>query len=120
MAKIELILIGDPISTQTVYKIATKGHFARMYMSQRGRDRKEDYFYQTKQQYKGKPIEKEIDLTVKLYFGTKRRVDIDNFNKLLFDSLNGLIWKDDSQIQSMVITKEYDKKNPRIELIIDY
>ncbi len=33
--------------------------------------------------------------------------DVDNLCKLLFDALNGLMWRDDSQIVELVTTKAY-------------
>lgn len=46
-----------------------------------------------------------INLTVQLYYNDKRRRDIDNPLKLLFDCCNGIIWKDDCQIERLYIEK---------------
>ena len=43
------------------------------------------------------------------------RPDIDNYAKLVMDSMNGLFWKDDRQIVSLTINKYYSD-NPRIEV----
>ncbi len=48
-----------------------------------------------------------------------KRPDIDNLQKFLFDSLNGVFWKDDSQICSVIAQKRYDE-NPRTVIQIDY
>lgn len=46
--------------------------------------------------------------------------DIDNYNKILLDSLTWIIYEDDKQIKLMTIQIcEHDKNNPRIDLIID-
>lgn len=58
----------------------------------------------------------EVAMTVNLYHWDKRSRDIDNYCKLLLDSMNGILFIDDSQIQSIEINKYYDKKNPRIEV----
>jgi Holliday junction resolvase RusA-like endonuclease len=34
------------------------------------------------------------------------------------DALTGIVWLDDSQIQTAHVSKYYDKDNPRIELTI--
>lgn len=113
-----ITLLGEPKSTQNCYKYACRGKFGTFYMSKVGKDMKESYFYQVKNQWKKKPIKGDVILDVTLYFGTKRRADIDNFNKLMFDSLTGVVFEDDSQVQEMTIRKKYDKMSPRIELIV--
>lgn len=55
------------------------------------------------------------------YFNRKpTQMDFFNFGKSLFDSLNGIVYKDDSQIQGFngMGWKTKDKENPRIELTI--
>jgi crossover junction endodeoxyribonuclease RusA len=86
-------------------------------MTKIGKDIKEDYVKQIKSQYKGKPIEEDVEMEVVLYFGDKKRRDIDNYGKLL-DCLNGTILVDDSQIQKLTIKKDYSKEEPRIEIVI--
>lgn len=116
-----ITLLGEPKSTQNVYKMTCRGSFASMYMSKDGKDLKESYSWQAKSQWQKEPLTGEVYVGIKLYFGTKRRSDIDNFNKLLFDSLTGIVWVDDSQVQKMAIEKFYDKENPRIEIsVYDY
>lgn len=114
----ELILKGNPKSTQHIYKMTCRGRFASMYMSADGKALKEDYQWQLKSQYKKKPLTGDIDMRVELFFGDERKRDIDNYNKILLDSMSGIIFEDDSQIQSLLIIKNKDKKNPRIEIII--
>jgi Holliday junction resolvase RusA-like endonuclease len=88
-------------------------------MTKEGKGLKESYQWQAKSAYKGKKIiTGPIEIDVKLYFGTKRRCDIDNFNKILFDSLTGVVWEDDSQVMRSTTEKHYDKGNPRIEIDI--
>lgn len=113
-----LILTGEPRSTNHIYKSRVLGKFASVYMSKEGKDLKESYQWQAKSQYKSKVIDTEIVLNVKLYFGTKRNHDIDNYSKLLLDSLTGIVYADDGQIQKLTVEKFYCKENPRIEVDI--
>ena len=108
------ILKGNPLSTNHIYQHV--GH--RTYMTNAGKALKEDYQWQIKSQYKGKLLQGELDVRIELFFGDKRIRDIDNYNKILFDAFTGLVWKDDSQIMSLLIVKNYDNKNPRIEVEI--
>src|SRR3990167_2299526 len=104
MSKI-LTLTGNPISTNHIYKHT--GH--RTYMTNEGKDIKEQYFYELKNQWKRKPIKTEVALNIILFFGDKRKRDIDNYNKVVLDSLSGIVIEDDSQIQVLHLEKQYDK-----------
>jgi len=55
---------------------------------------------------------------VRFFFGTKRRADLDNFNKLWADSLTGIVYEDDSQIAEQHLYHVYDKQRSRIEITI--
>ena len=58
-----------------------------MYMSVEGKRIKEGYQWEAKSQWKKKPTKEPLKLEVTLFFSTKRKADIDNFNKLWLDSL---------------------------------
>lgn len=97
------------------------GKFIGVYMSKEGKALKESYQWQVKSQWKAKPLTEDVKLRVELFFGDKRARDIDNYNKLLLDACTGIVFDDDSQIQELYLKKNYDKKNPRIEIeIVDY
>jgi Holliday junction resolvase RusA-like endonuclease len=87
-------------------------------MSAEGRALKEQYHWEAKSQWKGKPLEGDVELTIDLFFGTKRRADWDNFHKLSMDALTGVVYLDDSQVVKATVTKHYDKARPRIEIKI--
>lgn len=80
------------------------------------KDIKADYVKQAEQQWEKEILTDNIDLNIRLYFPTKGKVDWDNFHKLSMDALSGVVWEDDSQIQSVNVQKHYDKENPRIEI----
>ncbi len=111
-----ITLKGEPKSSQNMYKMTCRGKFATMYMSKEGKDLKESYQWQAKSQWRKKLIKCDLEIEITLYFGTKRKSDWDNFHKLSMDSLTGIVWEDDSQIQRAVVEKRYDKLNPRIEI----
>lgn len=81
-----------------------------------------------------KPTDKQLLARVDMYYkipksGTKKvqagrldgsirptiKPDIDNVLKAIFDSLNGIVYKDDSQIVMVMATKFYSD-NPRVEV----
>ena len=114
----KLTLLGSPQSTNNLYRSHCKFKFPTVYMTKAGKELKESYQWQVKSQWKEKMILDDVELIVVLYFGTKRKTDIDNHNKLWADSLSGIVYQDDKQIQKLTITKEYDKNSPRIEIIV--
>jgi crossover junction endodeoxyribonuclease RusA len=77
------------------------------------------YQKQVRAQYSHLPLKAPLRAVLSLWHGTRRVTDIDNFNKLVLDSLTGLVYEDDSQIVELTITKGYDKERPRVEVIID-
>ncbi len=89
-----------------------------MYMTKEGKELKEAYQWQAKSQWKDKPIAGAVKLEIALYFGTKRKGDWDNFHKLSCDALTGIVYEDDSQVESALVTKHYDKQHPRIEITL--
>lgn len=115
-----IILEGEPRSTNNIYKSVCRGKFSTRYMTHEGKDLKESYQWQAKSQWKLPIIKGDIELSIKLYFGTKRKCDWDNFHKLSMDALTGIVWEDDSQIQKATVEKFYSKENPRIEIIINH
>lgn len=79
---------------------------------------KHDYIKQIREQFKGGPTDKDLYVRMWLYMGNRRKADIDNFNKLVFDALEKIVYEDDKQILELHITKHYDKENPRVELTV--
>ena len=53
-----------------------------------------------------------------MYFGDKRKRDWDNYHKIAIDSLDGIVLKDDVLVEQAIVTKYYDKENPRYEITI--
>lgn len=115
---IEITLLGEPKSTQHCYKYTCRGGYIHSYLDSKCVTLKEDYAWQARTQFTGEPLDGRLIVTMKLYHKTRRKADIDNFNKLVFDALTGIVYEDDAQIDTLCITKHYDKNNPRVELSI--
>jgi Holliday junction resolvase RusA-like endonuclease len=86
-------------------------------MTPEGKALKQAYQWEARAQWKG-ALEDDIDVSITLYFGSKRKADLDNFNKLSLDALTGVAYSDDSQISTLTIARGYDKVRPRIEIEI--
>lgn len=87
-------------------------------MTPEGRRIKRDYQLEARSQWRLPALQGELELDITLYFGTKRRSDVDNFHKLSLDALTGILYADDSQITDFHVHKRYDKERPRIEISV--
>ena len=61
-----------------------------------------------------------IDVLIELYEPDRRRRDIDNVPKALFDALQAArVFDDDSQVDMMLVARRgVDRANPRVEVTI--
>lgn len=60
------------------------------------------------------PLAVSLELYIKRPKSTEKdfpKPDVDNYAKAIFDTLNGKLWVDDSQIISMYVTKQWAAKN---------
>jgi len=63
--------------------------------------------------------EANVKIWVHAYVADKRRRDLDNLEKVAADSLNDLVWEDDSQIVESHAYKKLDRDNPRLEITVE-
>ena len=90
-------------------------------MTKEGKARKEAYQWEAKAQRKGQAVlgATDLEVSVRFFFGTKRKCDLDNFNKLWQDALTGIVYEDDSQIAKLTLIRDYDRGAPRIEIAVN-
>jgi len=110
----KIILKGNPLSTQSAYLQHGKIRF----MKKEAKERKEQYSWEAKSQWKKKVTDKPLSIRIDIFFGDKRIRDWDNYHKLSMDALSGIVWEDDSQIKEAHVTVSYNKENPRMEITI--
>ncbi len=113
-----ITLQGNPKSTQSIYRAACIGNHPRSYMTHEGKALKEQYQWEVKKQWKYGTLITPINLQIYFYFKDKRPRDLDNQNKLILDSMTGIVYRDDKQIDELHLYRNYDKENPRIEITI--
>jgi Holliday junction resolvase RusA-like endonuclease len=116
---VKITLLGEPLSTNNIYRIRHRYGRGHISLSQAAEELKEDYQLQALTQRPATPLTEGLKLTIKLFFGTKRKSDWDNFHKLSMDALTGIVWEDDRQIEEATVMKRFDKANPRIEITIE-
>ncbi|MDL2280831.1 RusA family crossover junction endodeoxyribonuclease [Selenomonadales bacterium OttesenSCG-928-I06] len=71
--------------------------------------------------YKSPPksfSKKKLELALSEKLRPTTKPDIDNCIKLIYDALNGVIWKDDTQVVESICSKYYSD-NPRTEIEIE-
>ena len=113
-----IFLHGEPKSTNHIYRYACRGHFPTMYLTKEGKDIKTAYQWEAKSQWRDPALTGDVKLSVRFFFGTKRKADLDNFNKLWQDALTGIVYEDDSQICELHLYRDSDKERPRIEITV--
>ncbi len=114
----KIIVASDPIPLAR-----TRLSGRRCYQPARNVEYRELVQWTARQAMKGaEPLKGEICAVVKLYRKYKRSSrrfgDVDNFLKAIFDSLSGIVFKDDAQIVRCVVEKYTDKERPRAEIEI--
>ena len=125
MTPTQITLVGAPISANHMWRSSVAKGTGRpfTYMPTEAKNMREFWrmtaLNQLRKQGK-KMIEdsNEIGVDIKFFFETKARRDIDNFLKVVIDSMTGVVYKDDSQIRQLHAEKLYDPGSPRIEIII--
>jgi Holliday junction resolvase RusA-like endonuclease len=65
------------------------------------------------------PISGPIKIIINYYLGSKRTKDLPNLPKTTCDALAGVVYDDDTLICDQRMKKFYDKKNPRVEIIVE-
>lgn len=104
------ITIDLPPTNNTAYKISNRGGRSFMYMTSEGRAWKEMVGWKLK---RFKPKSGDFEVVIDIYYKYNRDIDA---VKLILDSLEGHIYKNDRQVVSMLCYKSKDLKNPRLEL----
>jgi crossover junction endodeoxyribonuclease RusA len=72
--------------------------------------------YRRAQGRNGRPIEGGVIVHATFFLRTRRRTDLDNLAKTILDALNGLAYKDDSQVCALAVRKLYDPDHPRVNV----
>lgn len=104
-----LTIKGKGISVNRLY-------IGKRYLSKEGSAFKEMLGWEAKKFWHKAPLAGDVGIAIDFYYSDKRRRDIDNPIKAILDSLNGIIYKDDSQIVDLTVTK--NKGENRIEIKI--
>lgn len=99
-----------PPTANTYWRHPTKGKLAgRHLLSEKGRAYRSDVAVAVLQQRAVKRLKGPVRVTVKAYMPDRRRRDLDNLAKGLFDAMTYAgVWDDDSQIDDVRIYRARD------------
>lgn len=131
MKKISFTIDGEPVAQGR-----PRFGQGRVYDPSRSRDFKQYVKLVASQHKPPKPLEGELHLIVNVYRSIPKSMpkykrelikedklrpttkpDVDNYVKSIKDGLKGVIWRDDSQVVSLVVAKWYSE-NPRVEVVV--
>jgi len=56
----------------------------------------------------------ELQAEIVFLLPDKKRRDLDNLSKAVLDAMNGIVYKDDKQIQKLMLSKVISKDNPGV------
>ena len=108
-----------PLSINHIYGHRAIGRTVIKYMKKEGKTFKE--LCLTCLHPKGSPpMDGSLFMHISLYFGDKRKHDVDNYSKPVLDAFNKVLYNDDGQINLLIIDKHYDKEFPRVEVIVGH
>lgn len=113
---IKLILTGTPVSVNNIWRKASNG---AMYKTEKARIFEKTTQIEASKQYRGGLLTGILKVKIELFFATKHKRDIDNYNKQILDSLTGCIWEDDSQIERLEVIKNIGSGENKIEIEIE-
>ena len=64
------------------------------------------------------PVDTPVKLVVDVYVEKKGRGDLDNYVKTVMDALNGVIWKDDRQVEELVASINRHSGTGRLAIVV--
>lgn len=115
---IKIVIKGRPYSVNKTYR-TVRGN-RTLYLDHRAKSYADSVRWQAKAQWRKNPLKRDLEVSYFYYFNNYQRRDHLNFNKLLNDHLNQIVWEDDRQIKISHHYTKIDKANPRIEIYIKY
>lgn len=114
---ISIIVPGPQVSTNQGYR--KRGNGFGMYLTAEGQDYKFRIALAAKRAWRGKKmIDKPCKVSV-IYYRPSLRGDVDGPGKFVLDSLEGIVFKNDSVVEEFCQVKGLDRENPRTEIMIE-
>jgi Holliday junction resolvase RusA-like endonuclease len=132
---INFTIYGEP-TAQGRPRATSRGGFIKLYDPEKSRSYKELVYSEAVQVKPDELLQCELVAVINAYFSIPKskskkwkeqaraeiikptkKPDADNVAKLILDGCNGILYKDDSQIVTLIVHKKYSD-NPRVEVKI--
>jgi Holliday junction resolvase RusA-like endonuclease len=116
--QIEIVFAGDPLTKSNDHKFFR----GKVYIPKRIQNYEDNLGEHAKKCMRAQRVslfKGLVKITIVYFYKTKRRKDLQNLPKTTCDALNGIVYKDDSQIHEMHLYKHLDRKNPRVCILIE-
>jgi Holliday junction resolvase RusA-like endonuclease len=113
--KVSFFVNGNPIPKQS-YRAVNGGHgYTSPHVKAWANDvaKVANIHMMGKEMFTGK-----INVELQFFLPDKRRKDWDNLAKNVMDAMNGIVYKDDSQVTMATVEKAYDKNEPGVYVLI--
>ena len=108
-----LIILDDTPPSVNNYKACRwTGKFIQWYITKKGKEFKAKMIQKINELQDHKIFKGNLHADIHLTFPTKRKHDVDNYSKVLLDSMNKLVYEDDNQISELHIKRHYKKGEP--------
>lgn len=109
-----IVLYTKPVPLNQKYGLLN----GRLLLQKKYRDAKESLALEIKTQWKQPPLTEEVAINLLVYLGTKRKIDIDAYLKIILDAAEGVVYENDNQVTELHVYKDTDIDNPRIEMSV--
>lgn len=120
MKQLTLTIPGNPPSVNHMYRNHVVRGRAMRVISKEGQQWKnfvQQLAWAARQQQRWQLSKDEkLVAEVTIFWPTKRRRDVENVGKLLWDSLEKVIFEDDQWLLPRYMDFHHDKQNPRVEI----
>ncbi len=111
-----LTIYKRPIPLNQIYRV---NRYGVLYKTKLAKQWVDDVREILSHQFNDSPITTPVNVTIKVNLMGNRKMDIDAPLKLLLDSMNELIFIDDSQIESLIIARKMNCESDYIKILIN-
>ncbi len=120
MSTFRIVIEGTPPSVNHLYGHRAMGKRVIKYKLPRAKEYTKQLGEAFLKKYpKHLPFLGQCEMLIRVYYGNRRKRDIDNVGKVVLDSFNKLVYDDDSQIKRLVLEKLYLKGKGKTEIVIE-
>ena len=113
---IKFTVPGPQISTNAAYRKRGAGY--GFFMTPEGKAWKELIAFHAKKAMRGRVMFNSSCFVTVTYYRPSRRGDVDGPGKFVLDSLEGIVYANDSVVTIFSQLKDCDPKNPRTEITV--